>query len=1291
MILNLNNKQGQYLAKLRWWLFLAASVLLISFVVLMAALRLALPYLATYEDEIEKQLQQTLDYPVQITRLDADWYWFSPRIKLLDVSVFKKDKRSQLVRFDEVIFEFGIMSNLLNLSFEPTVITLNGSHLFIETDKQGQLYIQGVPVAAGTKEDRQPAENTHEQKILSVLNDKLLELNEITLQWTDKRRSPASLTFKDVRLAVEFDDGNYNFYLNSDAPDQVGEKILLIAELEKNKESWFTNLYIDAKAANLDFFMQYIKTPGFELSSRLDANLWLKLDGLKVNNVKGMVAASDLVISGKNATDKKSWSTQNLSSAFQLDHVGDEWSLVIDNLNLQLGNNDWKNLYFSLSYNQKNNALGLRSEYMDLSDVYQLAINLPLNEALVNKISSLNPKGVLRKTDVYIDDWMRPDSWLLKTRFENFGLSLTDENIRFDGISGDLRLENDKGRLLLDSKKASLVSAYFNEPLVADELNGLFKVERNAGTFNISSENVLANIDSVDVRARLDIDFNDQVLIDMQMKIEKADAKWLNRHRADGLLGKRTGQWLSTAIIDAELRNFNFLFHGNVSGLPFEKNEGVMQYAVDVSKGVFKYLPDWPGISDINGRLAADNHHITFDAQTGFIGDSQITDTLTTLNLTEKNRRVVVQGNVSSDNHGLDSFFMATPLSKTYQSLTQYTRIEGGLKCELGLDIPLRGKSGVGVDGRLHLQGNKLKVKDYGYELDNIHGVVDFKNALITADHLTAHFNQQPIQVSISTQDFGTGTGGDKKTTLKTHFKADVKNVVPFDIEIAELIKNETDWALDMQFNHAPIHSEMMSLTLQANMKNIDVMLPPPFLKKADKDLDFSLGIKLFPDYSDLVLHYGDLLDLAMRWDREFKAVRSDIRLNTGRAVLPEKGIRLSAELLSLDLKQWEKVVLPFFAQQDSHIVFDDVQLNMDADTLQYDQYQISKANIKAKLLNGGWNLAVNSNEMTATARFLKDINYEQPVNVRFSALDLSSVLINKAAVETDVSPVRLMSPNKIPALNVSGKNFVYKKYSFDSVAFKTTQSDYGLTLHNLTLNGDAVTVKAKGNWFAKKAGTDHSSFRIEVESDNVGKMLSSYGFSNSIKKGEGKAMIDWQWPASPLNFDWKLVKGRMDVDVNNGRFVDIEPGAGRLLGVFSLSALPRRFMLDFSDTFTEGFEFDEFKSQASFSDGQLYTSKTSITGTSADVYFKGRIGLADKDYDQVMSVVPRISSGVSGWLAVLQGATVGIVAYVGQKLLGVDEAAQNQYHITGSWSDPVIKKLDTKMPPSVKRKHDEQ
>ena len=53
------------------------------------------------------------------------------------------------------------------------------------------------------------------------------------------------------------------------------------------------------------------------------------------------------------------------------------------------------------------------------------------------------------------------------------------------------------------------------------------------------------------------------------------------------------------------------------------------------------------------------------------------------------------------------------------------------------------------------------------------------------------------------------------------------------------------------------------------------------------------------------------------------------------------------------------------------------------------------------------------------------------------------------------------------------------------------------------------------------------------------------------------------------------MLSGTLAVGVGPGQFTKIEPGIGKLLGVLSLQALPRRITLDFRDVFSEGFAFD--------------------------------------------------------------------------------------------------------------------
>ena len=102
------NKIARMFSKLRWYVFVVAAAVLILFVILMGMLRLALPYLTDYKAEVELQLQEDFGYPVRVEKIDADWYWFSPRLKLINVNVDNAAKKTQLIRFDQVIVEFDI-------------------------------------------------------------------------------------------------------------------------------------------------------------------------------------------------------------------------------------------------------------------------------------------------------------------------------------------------------------------------------------------------------------------------------------------------------------------------------------------------------------------------------------------------------------------------------------------------------------------------------------------------------------------------------------------------------------------------------------------------------------------------------------------------------------------------------------------------------------------------------------------------------------------------------------------------------------------------------------------------------------------------------------------------------------------------------------------------------------------------------------------------------------------------------------------------------------------------------
>ena len=158
---------------------------------------------------------------------------------------------------------------------------------------------------------------------------------------------------------------------------------------------------------------------------------------------------------------------------------------------------------------------------------------------------------------------------------------------------------------------------------------------------------------------------------------------------------------------------------------------------------------------------------------------------------------------------------------------------------------------------------------------------------------------------------------------------------------------------------------------------------------------------------------------------------------------------------------------------------------------------------------------------------------------------------------------------------------------------------------------------------------------------------------------------------------------GKAHVLVEKGRLKEVDPGAGRLLGLLSLQSLPRRLTLDFSDLFTQGFSFDRLEGNFVFDDSDVYTTDTMIVGPAARVDISGRSGLKAQDFDQLVTVYPEVSSALPVAGALLAGPGVGAAMFLVERMARVaggpiHQVARFKYRVTGSWDDPQIDVLET-------------
>ena len=190
---------------------------------------------------------------------------------------------------------------------------------------------------------------------------------------------------------------------------------------------------------------------------------------------------------------------------------------------------------------------------------------------------------------------------------------------------------------------------------------------------------------------------------------------------------------------------------------------------------------------------------------------------------------------------------------------------------------------------------------------------------------------------------------------------------------------------------------------------------------------------------------------------------------------------------------------------------------------------------------------------------------------------------------------------------------------------------------------------------------------------------MEEYGYARAITSGRSKAYTQLQWAGSPMDFSIASMAGTMDIDIRKGQLIDVEPGAGRVFGLLSLATLPRRLTLDFTDLFSKGFSFDVIKGDFTFDSGDAYTTNLYLDGPAARIDGSGRIGIANEDYDQLITVTPKLTSSLPVAGAIVGGPVAGGVLFAVEKLFGrsIDEISQYQYTMTGSWDDPVLVRLE--------------
>jgi uncharacterized protein YhdP len=481
----------------------------------------------------------------------------------------------------------------------------------------------------------------------------------------------------------------------------------------------------------------------------------------------------------------------------------------------------------------------------------------------------------------------------------------------------------------------------------------------------------------------------------------------------------------------------------------------------------------------------------------------------------------------------------------------------------------------------------------------------------------------------------------------------------------------------------------------------VSVDLPVPFGKGPAETRQFRIERRADgtrPDEDFLVAAYGRIATFAAH--RRHGADGATIEralLSLGRAAERPEAVRaeragfwMRGDVAALDLDEWVALVRRGTGGPAAAGGGDVTFAGADLRVGELDAFGVRFADldIAARRSRDGWNVDLRSKDVEGTATWANPSN-EAPagrIAARLARLSLPGKGEVGPRPGTELK-ARVAEPRPEaagdtawPELDIVAETVAAKGRNLGRLELRAQPRGTEWRIERLALVHDSGRIEASGEWRIL-AQQQQTRLDVALDANETGDFLAHFGYPDALQGAATKIAGNLAWVGTPLGFDYPTLSGSFRIDVGPGRFTKIEPGIGKLLGVLSLQALPRRITLDFRDVFSEGFTFDEVTGTVAVSSGVMSTSNLRLVGPAAQVAISGEADLARETQRLAVRVQPALSGSVSAGAALLffanplVGAVVGAGSLLAQKILKdpIEQMFTYEFLVTGSWSDPVV------------------
>jgi uncharacterized protein (TIGR02099 family) len=873
--------------------------------------------------------------------------------------------------------------------------------------------------------------------------------------------------------------------------------------------------------------------------------------------------------------------------------------------------------------------------------------------------------------------------------FGDFGIASVGKLPGVDHLHGEVRGDAEAVSLELPAQVVTINLPHsFRKPIVMSQFAADVVAWRDAEATHIGIANLAFEGEGYGGNAQGEIAMpsaGGRPFVDVNLALTHADiaaAKlfWpisLNPH---------TVEWLDQAFVSGRIDDAAIVVRGNLADWPFHHNEGRFEARADISDLTLSYGKSWPLAEHVQAVASFIDMGLLVEASGESLGVkvSRAVALIPELGHTTLDLNASGEGNASD----LLNFVGNSPIANKHADVLAKLKLGGTSSFDFHLSLPVHDMHDFLLDGTAQFKDVDVSAPEWKLQLDKLNGPATFDKHGFHAGPLAGGFRGESSQVDLAIA----GATGDPNIPLVARLDGDytVSELLQDDPQLAWLgnvASGRSPFTIGYQIAHASDGgSDVQTLTVDSPLTGTALNFPVPLDKPADSALPLHVSFGLPTAGTVMQMSLGSMM-------------RGRLRLSNGEQSplagtfafgdqmpdeLPAKGLRIRGDAPQLDVTGWIKqsiggsaagngISLETIDVTAQHaVVFgrDFAQMHVTAapkaDTLELD--------VDSAAALGHFSVpTVDLNKRGITARLQRMYWPKQPTAP--AKKDGEAVVPGPSADPAKTG----IDPRSIPPLHFWAHDLRLDEAKLGEARLETWPTPDGMHIDQLSTQSRSVQVSGSGDWNGTPAQSS-THLRVDFAADNLGDMLTAFGFAGIFDGGKTKAELNATWPGGPWTFELGNMDGTLSVDVTNGNIPKASPGVGRLFGLASIAELPRRLSFNFNDVFGKGFGFDLIKGDFKLGNGNAYTDNLKIHGPAAEIKVTGRTGLRNKDYDQQMTVIPHIGNSLPVVGAVVGGPIGAAAGFAVQTVLGrgINHAATQRYRVTGSWDKPVITSADS-------------